>query len=1342
MAFQSYEAESLVSRMPEPTNDNFMEWNWSLKRALMLTDVWACIFARDTEGERPSPDDNIYYTKHAKRACSLISGAAGAKNARLTDPFCDVCDPIGMYDAIVSKYSTKTASTRFKGLLKMMGIRKEPGEEWESTIERIESALANVTRLVPDTTTAEAMLSEFALFVLINCIDSGDATRRSILGSSATSFALAKSTIINEENTSPGQIAAATSQVFAVANAATASHSYPSEVAAKIEFADRVQNNSKCFFCSKTGHSIRNCHKYSAAREACLSGQRTGSHAQPQPGQPAITPNFQNNNNNARGGRGRGGGNRSKNNGFIATVEEVPTEFAGAVSTFRSPSLALPDQWTADSGASASMTPRKDWFSSMVSDRRAVRLADGATIWSEGRGVATFIPVVNGQSLNPIEFHDVLFVPDLSHNLLSIIRLTKYQNYTMTMDAHRMTFLRSNHVTFVATITDTNVAYADGTTVCRPPTTETAAVAETASAAVSLERWHHRLGHSGYARIKGLIKSGVVRDFEVSNASIPADPCEDCIMGKMTRAPHTKAAERATEPLGRIFSDVKGPMTVRGRHGEEYWVVFEDQYTGMVMVYFLERKGQLVDAFKRFAAYAENQMNARILRWDEVGIRKVIKILRDDKGGEYSSHALRDFCDAHGIAREHTIRDTPQQNGLAERMNRTIADGVTSMMAAAKLPASSWPDAVGAYIHALNRLPSSTSGSMTPYELWNGRPPSLSHLRTWGCEALVHLQKDQRAQFAPHARRCVFIGYPPDYKGWKFLDLSTGKEVVSDSAVFYETKFPGKFHDKSAQKFDAAVSARLFLPAGQNVEADVTAQDPLAPVSADPSIVPGPVSANSDPPVDDPSNVPPLPVAPPPAPPPEPTAPPDPLPPPEEPAPPAPSREARILSNANWYEHFPHTLPPRRARNHVPGQYAYSAFLADAAESFVPPAVDEASEQACAFTAQDFEGSIFIPIVDGVEFALATSSNFEPKSLKEALELPDSDKWIDAALNEIKSLLDNKTWDIVPLPAGKGAIGSRWVFKIKKKSDGSIERYKGRLVAKGFLQKEGIDYTETFAPTVRLSAVRTVLALAALEDMELESVDVSSAFLNGELDESVYMKLPEGFSVDGDDGTVVWVLKLLKSLYGLKQAGRCWSKKLHEVLTNLGFIRTESEHSFYIYEHNGVKILVPVYVDDLTLASKSKSALVKLKADLASNFKIRDLGPTEFILGIKVERDRPNRTIYISQSAYIQSILDEHLPAPTKDMNSVRVPMLPDSRLSSEDSPQTPDERAKMSKSRYLEIIGKLLYIERTTRPDIAYALHVLCRFGANPGPKHLGTLRHLLRYIRKTTFLQCLGRF
>jgi hypothetical protein len=234
MTQTSYKAESLVACMPEPTNDNFIEWNWSLKRALTVTDVWVAIFAPDPNGNRPVPDDNFYYVKHTKHACSLISGAAGAKNACLTDPFLDSCNPTGMYDVIVNKYSTKTTSTRFKGLLKMMGIRKEPGEDWEATIKHIESALSNVTRLVPNTTTAEEMLSEFALFVLINCINSGDATRRSILGSSKTSFAIAKMTIINKENTSPGQITAAMSQVFAIANAATTSHSYPPQ--------DRCQN--------------------------------------------------------------------------------------------------------------------------------------------------------------------------------------------------------------------------------------------------------------------------------------------------------------------------------------------------------------------------------------------------------------------------------------------------------------------------------------------------------------------------------------------------------------------------------------------------------------------------------------------------------------------------------------------------------------------------------------------------------------------------------------------------------------------------------------------------------------------------------------------------------------------------------------------------------------------------------------------------------------------------------------------------------------------------------------------------------------------------------------------
>jgi hypothetical protein len=263
-----------------------------------------------------------------------------------------------------------------------------------------------------------------------------------------------------------------------------------------------------------------------------------------------------------------------------------------------------------------------------------------------------------------------------------------------------------------------------------------------------------------------------------------------------------------------------------------------------------------------------------------------------------------------------------------------------------------------------------------------------------------------------------------------------------------------------------------------------------------------------------------------------------------------------------------------------------------------------------------------------------------------------------------------------------------------------------------------------------------VLALAAKEDMELESIDISTAFLNGEMEEEVFMKIPEGLGVEATEEKGEWVVRLLKAIYGLKQAGRMWSKKLHEVLTSLDFIRTECEHSFYVYEREGTKIFVPVYVDDLTIASNSKAAISQLKSDLMAHFKLRDLGPTEFILGIKVERDRPRRTIYLSQAAYIQSILDEYLVNPG-DWNSVVTPMMENAKLSKKGCAKTPEELQKAKDSRYGEIIGKLIYLMRCSRPDIAYAVGVLCRFMVNPGPSHIAALKHLLRYLVGTVNLR-----
>jgi hypothetical protein len=247
--------------------------------------------------------------------------------------------------------------------------------------------------------------------------------------------------------------------------------------------------------------------------------------------------------------------------------------------------------------------------------------------------------------------------------------------------------------------------------------------------------------------------------------------------------------------------------------------------------------------------------------------------------------------------------------------------------------------------------------------------------------------------------------------------------------------------------------------------------------------------------------------------------------------------------------------------------------------------------------------------------------------------------------------------------------------------------------------------------------------------MELESIDIATAFLNGVIDAEVYMTKPEGVEIPGYEGSE-WVLKLLKALYGIKQGPRCWSKTLHTVMMDIGFRRLECDHSVFIYERDGDRIIVPVHVDDLILASKSKDAVKKIKNQLNERFKLRDQGPTTFILGVQLERDREKRTISLSQPAYIQNILETYR---MQDCNGVDTPMIEKPRLSSKMSPATPEEKEKMKDIPYREAVGKLLYLSIATRPDIAFAVSVLCRYNDNPGPEHWTAVKRVIRYLKKT---------
>jgi hypothetical protein len=358
----------------------------------------------------------------------------------------------------------------------------------------------------------------------------------------------------------------------------------------------------------------------------------------------------------------------------------------------------------------------------------------------------------------------------------------------------------------------------------------------------------------------------------------------------------------------------------------------------------------------------------------------------------------------------------------------------------------------------------------------------------------------------------------------------------------------------------------------------------------------------------------------------------------------------------------------------------------------------------------------------------ASTDSDEPRTFREAMLRPDAEKWLEAAQLEMKAHVDNGTWELVQLPADRNTVGSRWVFKVKKDAQGNIERYKGRLTAQGFSQRPGIDFFEVFAPTMRWAAIRSILALAAIDDMEVESIDISNAYLNGVLpaDQTVYMRQPEGFQEKGEN----WVCQLKKGLYGLKQSGRLWYEKLGEVLEGLEFVRLVSDPSIYLWEskQKETKVIVPVFVDDLTLVSKSGARIKELKVALAKAFKIRDLGPTAFLLGVHITRDRANRSLSLSQRQYIIDLLTRF---GMDTCAPVTTPMEPGLKLTKDMCPTTPAEIQEMLGVPYLNAVGALNYLAVATRPDIAYAVHKLARFNSNPGMAHWKAVKHLFRYLQ-----------
>ncbi|GLU00818.1 hypothetical protein SLE2022_181580 [Rubroshorea leprosula] len=844
---------------------------------------------------------------------------------------------------------------------------------------------------------------------------------------------------------------------------------------------------------------------------------------------------------------------------------------------------SVPDVWYVDSGCSNHMTGNINLFINLdKSVSKKITMGDGTIREAQGRGTVK----LDEHGKNCMD--DVLFVPHLDSNLLSVGQFM--------MDGYSLVF--ENMACYV---------YKDGTKkelLIKVPMAKNKCFPLTLDCESALNvtlhdenwLWHHRYGHLNFQGLVHLSKQNLVLGLPIIEQVDGV--CESCVYGKQHRDAFPKGkARRALKPAELIHADVCGPMNTLSLNKSRYFIVFVDDFSRLTWVYFAKEKSDAFPIFKKFKALVEKQSGCSI------------KVLRTDQGGEFVSAEFNKFCDDFGIKRQLTASYTPQQNGVAERKNRSLVEMAKSMLKAKGLPNSFWAEAIHTAAYIQNRSPTAALHHQTPFEAWHGWKPKVTHFKVFGCLAYVHVPSQKRTKFEENSVKCIFLGYSDETKGYRFYNPITKKLLISRDVIFDE-KNSWNWNEKKSpgsMLVDGILEVDPVMTEGEMGEG----QSSSTPNNGSRSCPSSPET------------------------------------------PPAPRKARRVRSLVEIYE----------------------------------------QTQRCQMAHVE-----------------------EPSCFEEATQ---NRKWCKAMDEEIEALERNQTWELVDLPKDNKVVSLKWVYKTKYNSNGSVHKHKARLVAKGYMQQEGVDFDETFALVARFDTIRTVLALAAQHKWSVFQFDVKSAFLNGFLEENVYVQQPRGYEIEGQEQKVY---KLKKALYGLKQAPRAWYERINAHFCSHGFHKSPSEPTLYVQTRGGDEVLlVCLYVDDLIYTSNSSFLLKEFRRMMVNEFDMTDLGLMRYFLGLEVVQN--GEGIFISQEKYAKDLLKK---CRMEDCNSVGTPMVSNQKFSLDDGEEKVDAHA------YRSLIGSLLYLTNS-RPDITFATSVLSRFMQSPSRTHYGAARRILRYLKGT---------
>nr|CAD41085.2 OSJNBb0011N17.2 [Oryza sativa Japonica Group] len=641
------------------------------------------------------------------------------------------------------------------------------------------------------------------------------------------------------------------------------------------------------------------------------------------------------------------------------------------------------------------------------------------------------------------------------------------------------------------------------------------------------------------------------------------------------------------------------------------------------------------------------------------------------------------------------------ENGVAERKNRHLLEIARSLMYTMNVPKFLWSEAVMTAAYLINRTPSRILGMKTPYEMIFGKNEFVVPPRVFGCTCFVRDHRPSIGKLDPRAVKCIFIGYSSSQKGYKCWSPSERRTFVSMDVTFRESvPFYGEKTDISSLFVDLDDLTRGDHD--QQKEGEILGLKENEQSKG--KIVVGEIPCAIGDPVQE-----------------------------QE------WRKPHEEENLQVYT--------RRMRLPTTQQVEVDDQVSDDL-THVQVSSESGGEQ---IEIREEESNLPIAIRKGMRsnagkppqrygfeigdesgdendianyvsytslsstykaFVASLNSAIIPKDWKEAKQDP---RWHQAMLDELEALEKNKTWDLVSYPNGKKVVNCKWVYAVKQNPDGKVERYKARLVAKGYSQTYGIDYDETFAPVAKMSTVRTIISCAVNFDWPLHQLDVKNAFLHGDLQEEVYMEIPPGFATLQTKGKV---LRLKKSLYGLKQSPRAWFDRFRRAMCAMGYKQCNGDHTVF-YHHSGDHItILAVYVDDMIITGNDCSEITRLKQNLSKEFEVKDLGQLKYFLGIEIARSP--RGIVLSQRKYALDLLSD---TGMLGCRPASTPVDQNHKLCAESG-------NPVNKERYQRLVGRLIYLCHT-RPDITYAVSMVSRYMHDPRSGHMDAVYRILRYLK-----------